>query len=1099
MPSAFSAGVQNERRKARSSNRVRVRAEDGSQGLYSYDASGRMREGRDDRAGGGADEIVSNITYDGFGNRVSETRGTTTTTYAYDAANRVTTSSAGEAWQYDAAGNITWQKNRDGSSSSSSYNAENRATITVGVDKEGKSSTSFHTYDAVGNIVNTRVEGADYGFDEVTTRDVRYLEQSKVIANSWARGARGLDGASRFEYDVNGHLTFLDRGRKQGAKENSVAVFDYDLDGQIIARADKATAHTSAEFLQGYDEDPDVTGEYDEYGNGVSTTQIVQYQLFGRTRGAIFGPIRTSANTQLQSYLYANDKPVAEGQGTQEITLKKLSLTGGVPQYGTPDPDTGIPPLTGYRLTLAASDLVMGANGQIDRAATARRIAELHYAGFIDLSQAAQAKAVAYIEGQLPADIAIGTQLSLHGYILLADANLSNVTQITDYSLRQIGADGLPAMTVQSHVVRAGDTLQSIAAMYLGSPSYWYLIADANGLQGHEALAEGTVLNIPGRIANSANSADTFKVYNESEIIGSTSPEIRTIQKKKKWYQTLIQIVIVVIMIIAAIVVSIYAPQVFGALQGGVAGVLGAAAFGAGVMAAASVVTQGLALAAGLQDSFSWKAVGQAAVGGAVSGIASVVATNTEFFGNSAAAARVAAEVGKQIVLDGRITNVAGIAAAAALGGAFRNLGTADSALRAAGNWISDNGRTFGAGLSLLESAVRGRGDNAMQWVSLATSALFDSGAVRAQILTDAGAGAGSLNWQYVAVQAVGSAIVGGHMGGSAGASYFGNAIGSGIGEHMYERQARANDPLGAFIEQQVAAQNRRDMYGLTSVGTPRLGQVSYGPRLDAKANDDPLDDLIARNNGWAGVSATPTFAEDRAARDLARNPMGLPTFSASSNVTQQDEANLRFGQAYTPDFSRANALLDSASGLTPDMSAKDAQSLASSLGLTGLDPRAPGVQVAMGPAAAFVGVGSGGAGGAAGGMGVAGGYQVTRPAGAGGPPGYDPRTDMPLGSPGLQIPNPLAVSPPPSIGENQSWSDILMGGLPLPVRVLGSALDNLIYNSSSSVADQAAALGYDRVVKDPPFYSHGQKVFTNGKDFITPDADVHKGGVERI
>jgi Novel toxin 21 len=39
----------------------------------------------------------------------------------------------------------------------------------------------------------------------------------------------------------------------------------------------------------------------------------------------------------------------------------------------------------------------------------------------------------------------------------------------------------------------------------------------------------------------------------------------------------------------------------------------------------------------------------------------------------------------------------------------------------------------------------------------------------------------------------------------------------------------------------------------------------------------------------------------------------------------------------------------------------------------------------------------------------------------------------------------------------------------------------------------------YDRVVKDPPFNPHGQKVFTNGKNYITPDVDQHNGGVWKM
>ena len=94
---------------------------------------------------------------------------------------------------------------------------------------------------------------------------------------------------------------------------------------------------------------------------------------------------------------------------------------------------------------------------------------------------------------------------------------------------------------MQGHVVRPGDTLQMIAQISLASPAYWYLIADANGLSGSERLAEGVTPTIPNSIANSAQ---TVKVYNESEVIGSTSPEIHTVAKKKKWWQKLIQIFI---------------------------------------------------------------------------------------------------------------------------------------------------------------------------------------------------------------------------------------------------------------------------------------------------------------------------------------------------------------------------------------------------------------------------------------------------------------------------------------------------------------------------------------------------------------------------
>jgi hypothetical protein len=295
-----------------------------------------------------------------------------------------------------------------------------------------------------------------------------------------------------------------------------VAFFEYDLEGHIIGRADKATALTSADFFAGYNDDPDAQPSYDEYGFGQSVTQQVQRQLFG---GA------ASASTRLQSYLYADNKPISEAAGDQVISLRTLRLSAGTPvvEGGSFDtPGT----VTGYSLTLVTGDIATRGDGSIDRTQTARNIAVRAYEGFTSLSAGAQAKVVAYVEGRLPADAQVreGAVLSVYGFIQLADASYANLTQVTDYSLRQLGADGVPGGTVQSHVVRAGDTLQGIAAMYFGSPSYWYLIAEANGLAGSEALVEGTTLTIPNAVANSAGTAETFKVYNESEIIGSTSP-----------------------------------------------------------------------------------------------------------------------------------------------------------------------------------------------------------------------------------------------------------------------------------------------------------------------------------------------------------------------------------------------------------------------------------------------------------------------------------------------------------------------------------------------------------------------------------------------
>ena len=176
--------------------------------------------------------------------------------------------------------------------------------------------------------------------------------------------------------------------RIQRNRDGSYSSTSYNAENRSV------TAYSvAADFFQGYTEDPDAAPQYDEYGYGLSETQLVQQQLFGGVGGFHFGSA-TSASTHLKSYLYANNKPIAQAQGTQSISLKKLSLTGATPQYDSPQPGGGLPgfpptgPIIGYKLTLSADDLVTGSGGQIDRAATARRIAALHYDGFSTLSAA---------------------------------------------------------------------------------------------------------------------------------------------------------------------------------------------------------------------------------------------------------------------------------------------------------------------------------------------------------------------------------------------------------------------------------------------------------------------------------------------------------------------------------------------------------------------------------------------------------------------------------------------------------------------------------------------------------------------------------------
>ncbi len=101
--------------------------------------------------------------------------------------------------------------------------------------------------------------------------------------------------------------------------------------------------------------------------------------------------------------------------------------------------------------------------------------------------------------------------------------------------------------------MQSGDTLQSIAYQLWGDSSYWYLIAEANGLTSASTLVAGQTLIIPNSIHNAHNNADTYRVYDPNEATGSTSP---TTPKPKKHHGGCGGIGMI-IMIVVAIAVSI--------------------------------------------------------------------------------------------------------------------------------------------------------------------------------------------------------------------------------------------------------------------------------------------------------------------------------------------------------------------------------------------------------------------------------------------------------------------------------------------------------------------------------------------------------------
>lgn len=168
-----------------------------------------------------------------------------------------------------------------------------------------------------------------------------------------------------------------------------------------------------------------------------------------------------------------------------------------------------------------------------------------------------------------------------------------------------------PPHAPQSRIVKAGDTLQSIARAMWGDASLWYLLADANGLTGDQPLVAGTRLTVPNVVTNVHNNAEVFRPYDPGLALGDTTPTLPDPPPPPadKGCGTLGTIIVMIVVIVVAYYTGIYLGDTLGWVSWAAA---------AGGAAAGSVAGQLTGMALGVQDKFSWKAVAVAALSAGV-------------------------------------------------------------------------------------------------------------------------------------------------------------------------------------------------------------------------------------------------------------------------------------------------------------------------------------------------------------------------------------------------------------------------------------------------------------------------------------------------
>ncbi len=185
----------------------------------------------------------------------------------------------------------------------------------------------------------------------------------------------------------------------------------------------------------------------------------------------------------------------------------------------------------------------------------------------------------------------------------------SNLEVINSYSQGSVAG---------SYVVRSGDSLQGIAQNLWGDSGLWYKLAEANGISGAASLFEGQTLRLPAGVMRNTYNASSVTPYNPAETLGDVTPSTpQAVPPKKQKCGVFGQILLVII----AVVVTLYLGPEF--TQAFAKFLPQAAASFAGwgsAAAAASIVSQSVGVATGIQDKFSWKEVGAAFITGGVAG-----------------------------------------------------------------------------------------------------------------------------------------------------------------------------------------------------------------------------------------------------------------------------------------------------------------------------------------------------------------------------------------------------------------------------------------------------------------------------------------------
>ncbi|WP_295946573.1 DUF6531 domain-containing protein [uncultured Xanthomonas sp.] len=516
------------------------------------------------------------------------------------------------------------------------YDAENRVTVSNGALVNGQivastEDVSFaQNYDAAGNVATRSFYDNGTLKRQQMIYDARgHLTQvlQQMPDNVW----RVLETSS---YDGNGRVLERRTYDDSGAPKH-IDVSQYDGDGRLIAQQaygrplnDSGDGSAPADGYEGltllstvtYQQQGDDSIGYDTAGR----LRGYRYTLLHNEKGSGVSSDEGYTHTYRNSYLGRDSylQQVVSGSSSNS-KFKTSNSTSSYDDWGRllavreQTPGSKIDDRVRYFGLDQDGNILRRTEGTIKNGVFTQ-----------DDAAVLRTQVYAYVNGQNVASGRYDGKVDVLGRTTAYDVNETGTTKAT---------------------VQAGDTLRSLAQRLYGNANLWYVLADANALEDDSGLVAGATLTVPD-VTSAANDAHTFKPFNTSEAVGSTSPALPYIQPPSSHGCGSLA---TIIMVAVAVVVTVYTAGAAGAALGsaatattgtatvaagataaGTAASVGTFTAGAGVLAgtygttaaivggaagalAGSVASQGVGSAMGA-TSFSWRNVAASTVAGAV-------------------------------------------------------------------------------------------------------------------------------------------------------------------------------------------------------------------------------------------------------------------------------------------------------------------------------------------------------------------------------------------------------------------------------------------------------------------------------------------------